>query len=58
MSQWVKNLSANAGDMRDMSSIPGWGRSPGKENSNSLQYSWLKNPMAREAWQATVQRVT
>ena len=24
----VKNLSANAGDMRDVGSVPGWGRSP------------------------------
>ena len=30
----VKNLPANAGDSRDMSSIPGWERSPGGENSN------------------------
>ena len=38
----VKNLPANAGDM-DL--IPGPGRSPGKENGNSLQYSCLENPM-------------
>ena len=25
----LKNPSANAGDIRDMGSIPGWGRSPG-----------------------------
>ena len=58
MSQWVRNLSANAGDMRDVGSIPRLGRSPGEENSNPLQYSWLKNPMARGTWQAIVQRVT
>ena len=58
VSQWVRNLSANVGDMRDVGSIPGLGRSPGEENSNPLQYSWLKNPVARETWQATVQRVT
>ena len=50
MSQWVKNLSANAGDMRDVSSIPGWGRSPGEENSNSLQYSYRENPIDIGAW--------
>ena len=33
----VKNLPANA---RDADSIPGWGRSPGEENGNPLQYSW------------------
>ena len=35
-----------------MSSIPGSGRSPGEGNGNSLQYSCLKNPMGRAAWQA------
>ena len=29
MAQWVKNLPANAGDVRDEGSIPGSGRSPG-----------------------------
>ena len=38
----------------DVGSIPRWGRSPGKGNSNSLQYSCLGNPMDRGAWQATV----
>ena len=41
----VKNLPANAGDMRDMDSIPGLGRSPGEGNGNRLPYSCLKNPM-------------
>ena len=40
----------------DAGSIPGWGRSPGGGNSNLLQYSGLKNPMDREAWQAIVHR--
>ena len=40
----VKNLSANAGDSRDMGSIPGWGRSPGVGNDNPLQYSCHENP--------------
>ena len=32
----------------------GVGRSPGKGNGNTLQYSCLEKPMDREAWQATV----
>ena len=39
----VKNLSANAGDIRDMGSIPGLGRSPGGANGNPLQCSCLEN---------------
>ena len=38
----VKNPPANAGDTRDMGSIPGSGRSPGEENGNPLQYSCLR----------------
>ena len=45
----VKNLPANAGDMRDAGSIPGLGRSPGGGHGNPLQYSCLKNPMDRGA---------
>ena len=40
----VKNPPANAGDIRDAGSIPGWGRSPGGEHGNSLQYSCPENP--------------
>ena len=56
----VKNLPAyaNAGDVRHIGSIPGLGRSPGEGNGNSFQYSCLQNPMDREAWWATVCRVT
>ena len=50
----VKNLPANAGDIRDVGSIPGSGRSPGEGHGNPLQYSCLENPMDREAWQAMV----
>ena len=50
----VKNLTANAGDARDMGSIPGSGRSPGEGNGNLLQYSCLEISMDREAWWATV----
>ena len=35
----VKNTSANAGDIRDMGSIPASGRSPAGRNGNPLQYS-------------------
>jgi len=38
----VKNLSASAGDTRDMGSIPGSGSSPGVGNGNLLQYSCLE----------------
>ena len=38
----VKNLSANAGDVRDVGSTPGLGRSPGLGNGNQLQYSCLE----------------
>ena len=54
----VKNLPANAGDVRDAGSIPGLGRSPGGGHGNPLQYTYLENPMDREAWQAAVHRVT
>ena len=49
----VKNLSANTGDIKDVGSIPGSGRSPGGEHGNPLQYSCLENPMGREAWWAS-----
>ena len=48
----VKNLPAKAGDIRDMGSIPGSGRSPGGGHGNPLQYSCLENSMDRGAWQA------
>ena len=44
----VKNLPASAGDIRDVGSIPGSGRSLGKGNGNPLQYSCLGNPMDAE----------
>ena len=50
----VKNLPASAGDA---GSIPGLGRSPREGNSNPFQYSCLRNPMDRGAWQATVHGV-
>ena len=53
----VKNLPANAGDVRDVGSIPRSGRFPGVGNGSPLQYSCLENPMHRGAWWATVQEV-
>ena len=56
----VKNPPANAGDIRDMGSVPGSGasgRSPGGGHGNPLQYSCLENPMDRGAWWVTVHRV-
>ena len=53
----VKNLPANAGDIRDAGLIPGLGRSPGGGHGTPLQYSCLENPMDRGAWQATVRTV-
>ena len=46
----VKTPPANAGDAKDVGSIPGSGRFPGQGNGNPLQYSCLGNPMDREAW--------
>ena len=54
----VKNLPANAGDIRATGSIPVLERSLGGGHGNSLQYSCLENPMDRRAWWATVHRVT
>ena len=52
----VKNSPANVGDA---GSIPGLGRSPGGGGyDHPLQYSCLGNPMDREAWWATIHRVT
>ena len=54
----VKNLPANAGDIRDVGSVPGLGRFPGGVDGDPLLYSCLENPMDRGAGQATVHRVT
>ena len=48
----VKNLPASAGDLRDVSPIPGSGG-----HGNPLQYACLENPMDRGAWRTTVHRV-
>ena len=44
----------SACNVRDPSSIPGLGRSPGEGNGNPLQYSCLENSMNRGVWRATV----
>ena len=53
----VKNLSDKAGDSRDVSSIPGSGRSPAGGHGNPLQYSCLENSMDRGDCHATVHGV-
>ena len=57
LAQVVKNLPANAGDVKDAGSIPGLGTSHGVGNGNPFQNSCLKNPMDRGSWQSTVHRV-
>ena len=51
-------VKASASNVGDPGSISGSGRSPGEGNGNPLQYSFLENPMDREAWWATVHGVT
>ena len=46
----VENPPANAEDVRDVSSIPGLGRSPGGWHGNPLQYSCLENPLDGDWW--------
>ena len=53
----VKNLPASAGDIRDMGSIPGSGKSPGGGHGNPFQYSCLENPMEGGARWTTVHRI-
>ena len=47
-------MLADAGNIRDVGSIPGLGRSPGGGSDNPLQYSCLENLIGREAWWATI----
>ena len=47
----------SARNARDLGSIPGLQRSPGKGNGNPFQYSYLDNSMDRGAWQAIVHGV-
>ena len=50
----VKNLPANAGDVRDSCLIPGLGRCPGGGHGNPLQYSCLENLMDKGALQVSL----
>ena len=50
-------LACNAGDVRDLGSIPGLGRSPGRGDGIPLQYPRLENPKDRGAWWTAVHRV-
>ena len=52
MAQVVKNMHANAGDIRDEGSIPGSRRCPEGGHGNPLQHSCLENSMDRGAWRA------
>ena len=53
----VKNPPANAGGTRDLGSIPGLGRSPGKGHDDPLQHFCLENSMDKGGWWATVHGV-
>ena len=53
----AKKPPTNAGDARDVGSVPGLGRPPGGGNGNPLQYPRLKNSMDRGARQAAVHAV-
>ena len=53
----VKSPPASVGDIRDLGSVPGSGRSPGGGQGNLLQYSCLENPIDRGTCWATVHRV-
>ena len=53
-----KESTCNAEDTGDVGSISGLGRSPRGGNGNPLQYSFLKNPMDREAWRTAAHGVT
>ena len=58
MALMVKNIPANAGDIRDVVLILGLGRFPERGHDNLLQYSCLENPMDRGTWQAIIHRIT
>ena len=53
----VKNLPVNAGDLKDLGSVPGLGKSPRGGHGNPLQYSCLENSMDKRAWPAAVHGV-
>ena len=53
----IMNPPTNAGNIKDVGLIPGFGKFPGGGHGNPLQYSCLENFMDRRAWQATVHGV-
>ena len=53
-----KNMPANIGDIRNVGSIPGSGRSPRGGHGRAFQYSCLENLMDRGVWQAILHTVT
>ena len=53
----VKNLLADAGDLRDTGLIPGLERYPGEGNGSPFRYSCLENSIDRGAWWATIHGV-
>ena len=53
----IKNPPANAGDVKDVSSIPGLGRLPEGGHGNPLQYPCWENLIDRGAWRATVHSI-
>ena len=53
----VKNLPVNAGDIREVGSIPGSASSPGEGYGNPLQHSCLENSMDTGDWWATAHSV-
>ena len=54
VAQTVKNLPAM---QETQTRSLGWKKPPGEGNGNLLRYSWLENPIDREAWQTTVHGV-
>ena len=53
----VKNLTANAGDLRDTGSIPGLGRSPEEGMATHSSILAWRIPIDRGDWWATVHEV-
>ena len=53
----ITNPPVNAGDVRDIGSIPGSGIPSGRGHGNPVQYSCLGNPIDRRAWRAAVQSI-
>ena len=49
LAQTVKNTPANTGDLREVGSMLGLGRSHGEGSGNPLHYSCLENSMDRGA---------